>query len=349
MVGNGFMKIINYNIPHVSPIMYKNNATFTSKANISALPKIEKPIGALLCLAVLPNVNKNNSVKEDVPNSKTIISPLGESLLNPSFPEEFCDNKDFIEWALAMGLQFELKGNSAEFTDKSGNLVRRITKKNAKSNKVLVDRILIYENGKETAKFLKKVNEPIKYYYDRTPEGGYMTMAELHSDERWYDREGNILQFNPLTNEPQDGYIKTKPSLGESLINPSFPTYFDVQAFEEWAKTLNMPTPVIEDGIAKFYDYNDRLVRQITENKNQKGKVYNDYVFIYDNNGILVGKYVKYYISNYPLYNYGRDEDGNFKYTAQLREDGLWHPFGQRWDEILPNNPVTGEPQIQKD
>lgn len=350
MAGNISMKIItNYNIPHISPITYKNNAAFTSKASISALTKIEKPVGALLCLAVLPNVNKNNGTNEDIPNSENVVSPLGESLLNPSFPEEFCSNKDFIEWALAMGLRFELKGNSAEFTDKSGNLVRRITKKSNNSSKVLVDRILIYEDGTETAKFLKKVNEPIKYYYNRSPEGRYMTMAELHSDGRWYDREGNIMQFNPLTNEPQDGYVKAKPSLGESLINPSFPTDFDVQAFEEWAKVLDMPAPVIEDGVAKFYDYNDRLVREITENKNQKGKVYNDFVFIYDANGILVGKYTQYYISKFPLYHYGRDENGNLKYTAQLREDGFWHPFGQRWDEILPNNPVTGEPQIKKD
>lgn len=352
MVGNICMKIItNYNISHASPIVYKNNATFASKANISALTKIEKPVGALLCLAVLPNVNINNNEKELSPDSGSIVSPLGESLLNPSFPEEFCCNKDFIEWAQAMDLRFELKENSAEFTDKSGNLVRRITK-GKNSNKVVLDRILIYKDGTEIAKFLKKVNEPVKYFYNRPPAEGYRNMAELHSDGRWYNRDGNVLhimQFNPLTNEPQDGYVKEKPSLGESLTNPSFSKDFDVQAFEEWAKALGMPAPSIEDGIAKFYDYNDRLVRQITENEEKKGKVYNDYVFIYDNNGILVGKYVQFHISNYPLYHYGRDENGNLKYTAQLREDGLWHPFGQNWDKILPNNPVTGEPQIQKD
>lgn len=342
------MKILSKSITprmNASTIQAKNTTFNAAPEVATGIIKSAACLGPIV-LAMLPNIKKN--AEDDGLPPQAPISPLGEYPLNLSFPAEF-SKKNFIEWASINRFGYEVRDDAVEFKDKEGHIIRRIVPEKNDATKVHIDRIWIYEDGQETAKFVKYADKDLKYYYDRDTDGTYMNSAELRSDGYWYDREGRIMQFDPITNEPQAGYKRPDNSLGESLTNPSFPEFFDVEDFKEWAKSLGLPAPVIEDGVAKFYNYEDKLVRQITEHKRQKGKVQDDYIWIYDNNGLVVGKYAKYYMSKTTLYKYGRTENGGLRYTAQLGEDGLWHPFGRDWDEILPINPVTGEPQCPKD
>ena len=275
----------------------------------------------------------------------TNVNPLGESLTNPSFPTEF-NLTDFYNWAGKMGFRYEHRNNSVEFKDSEGHVVRRIISQKKDNSKVHIDRIWIYENGQEVKKFLKKANEPVKYYYDKTPEGIY-SVAELSSNGQWYDLKGRIMQFNPITNTPQEGYVKPSSSLGESLTKPAFPEDFDIQIFEKWAKSLGLPAPVLADGVATFYDWNDKIVRQIKELKIKPGKVQEDCIPIYDKEtGNKIGELIKWYISPYPIYHYGRAEDGTLKKTAQLGEDGLWHTFGRDRDDVIHDIPTIELPQL---
>lgn len=338
----------NYTIPNRTTAKQPAyNTSFTAKHAMTSKTPASAAIGGFV-LVMLPNIVHKHGSETDTPSDKDVTSLLGESLMDPAFPTEFND-KVFKKWADLMGLSYQVRAHAAEFKDVDGNLVRRIEKKANDESKVFVDRIWIFKDGKEVANFLKYADEPnIKYHYDRTPYGGYNCAAELRSDGLWYDYKNRtgIMRTNPITGEIQIVPMKVNSPLGESLRKPSFPTDYDVQEFENWAKALGLPAPVIEDGLTKFYDNNGHLVRQIRELKKQKGKVQDDYVWVYDNN-VLVGKYSKYYISDSPKYSYEPTEYGDFKYAAQLGKDGYWRCFGRDWDKILPKNPVTGEPQCQ--
>lgn len=129
--------------------------------------------------------------------------------------------------------------------------------------------------------------------------------------------------------------------LGASLKEPAFPKDFNADIMSVWA-ALNDLSFENDRGVAIFKDSDGNVVRRITENDYEKGKVYDDRVDIYSD-GKVIARFVKYSDRKYAALYYGGNDDC-FARKVELHEDGKLYINGTQ--RMLKTNPVTGKPQV---
>lgn len=300
--------------------------------------------------------------KADTAAGNKAAIALGESLTNPSFPTEF-NETTFKAWADANGLTLSIEKGIALFRDADGNVVRRITNDYNHSGQVYDDHVVLYENGKEVAKFIKYTDEAnIKYYYNYSEtQGRYTGKAELRPDGSWYDLNTGIkLDKSPVTARPNTVSSSAKPSNNipstpvptpkEAIFDFDYSSEWNPSKLQAWADKNGLTLNYIDNNrIAVFKDGNGHVVRRVTQDWSDKTKVYDDKRAIYDKDGNLIGQLDKYMDEAEPEYSFKQPGQKQKTY-AKLGSDGLWYENkfvdGRFEKEILPTNPITGMPQV---
>lgn len=300
--------------------------------------------------------------KADTAAGNKAAIALGESLTNPSFPTEF-NETTFKAWADANGLTLSIEKGIALFRDADGNVVRRITNDYNHSGQVYDDHVVLYENGKEVAKFIKYTDEAnIKYYYNYSEtQGRYTGKAELRPDGSWYDLNTGIkLDKSPVTARPNTVSSSAKPSNNipstpvptpkEAIFDFDYSSEWNPSKLQAWADKNGLTLNYIDNNrIAVFKDSNGHVVRRVTQDWSDKTKVYDDKRAIYDKDGNLIGQLDKYMDEAEPEYSFKQPGQTQKTY-AKLGSDGLWYENkfvdGRFEKEILPTNPITGMPQV---
>ena len=287
----------------------------------------------------------STSVERAKSDPQKTATYLGKSIKEPSFPTEF-NMEDFKIWADENGLTLELDHGTALFKDSLGRTVRRITNDINRKGYIYDDRIHYYVGKTDiiNISMIKYHDESPALSYDRI--SGQPKRAHLKSDGNWYDPTTNImLERNPVTGKPQElnGNFKLQR---ESLAATEFPTEINestISSLKDWAKAQKwagengLQVEIGKESIV-MKDSNGNTVRQINLDYRDTSKVFEDRVYIFEDN-TRVGQILKRHDIGETRYFDGINQDDIYV----LGKDGLW--YNRQTADVSPINPITKTPQ----
>ena len=140
--------------------------------------------------------------------------------------------------------------------------------------------------------------------------------------------------------------VKTqfKPGTKEAVLSSELPEKFDIDLMAEWAEYHGFNPPQLKNGVITITDKQGRLRRQITEDRDKKGSIYDDSVIVYDGDKQTAKR--KNYPNSLSKLYFAPGADGRSTKQAELRSDGLWYGLDiENYGKVLHINPITGARQ----
>ena len=211
--------------------------------------------------------------------------------------------------------------------------------------------VAVWKNGKGT-----RMGQGVFYTADQVKSRFGLDIDRSAFNTKAADAEAKVVGAAAPAAEVSVQQTAPKVTPREALLALDFSETWNPTELQAWADKNNFSlTFTDKNRIAIFKDANGNVVRRVTQDWDNKSKVYDDKRAIYDANGNEVGRLEKYTGSEKVMYTFAKP-DGSGKEYAHLNDDGLWcttelvdNDMGGTGmvEVLLETNPITGKPQVQ--
>lgn len=211
--------------------------------------------------------------------------------------------------------------------------------------------VAVWKNGKGT-----RMGQGVFYTADQVKSRFGLDIDRSAFNTKAADAEAKVVGAAAPAAEVSVQQTAPKVTPREALLALDFSETWNPTELQAWADKNNFSlTFTDKNRIAIFKDANGNVVRRVTQDWDNKSKVYDDKRAIYDANGNEVGRLEKYTGSGKVMYTFAKP-DGSGKEYAHLNDDGLWctteladNDMGGTGmvEVLLETNPITGKPQVQ--